>query len=226
MTKKRVLIMGAAGRDFHDFNVYFRGNEEYEVVCFTATQIPDIDGRKYPKELAGSPYNDGIPIYAEDELERLIAEEKIDIVDGVDFQAPLYYLQMRRALGLIPDLPVPPCVVHLTGSTERRARLAGEESCAPAHLVNKRHEDLSIPCADFLLSQDDALAEETRERYALDMDIVGLLPMVSPEEGWPAAAALPFYERVAARQEGSSLRLPRSLAGTAAAPESHGGPAF
>jgi len=80
MIKKRVLIMGAAGRDFHDFNVHFRGNDEYNVVCFTATQIPNIDGRKYPKELAGSPYNDGIPIYAEDELERLIADEKIDVV--------------------------------------------------------------------------------------------------------------------------------------------------
>ncbi|MCD6328511.1 GTPase [bacterium] len=80
MIKKRVLIMGAAGRDFHDFNVHFRGNDEYDVVCFTATQIPNIDGRKYPKELAGSPYNDGIPIYAEDELERLIADEKIDVV--------------------------------------------------------------------------------------------------------------------------------------------------
>ena len=80
MTRKRVLIMGAAGRDFHDFNVHFRGNAGYEVVCFTATQIPDIAGRKYPAELAGKQYPDGIPIYAEDQLEKLIKEEEIDVV--------------------------------------------------------------------------------------------------------------------------------------------------
>jgi len=80
MTRKRVLIMGAAGRDFHDFNVHFRGNEEFDVVCFTATQIPDIEGRKYPAELAGELYPEGIPIYAENELEKLIEERKIDIV--------------------------------------------------------------------------------------------------------------------------------------------------
>ncbi len=80
MMKKRVLIMGAAGRDFHDFNVYFRDNEEFEVVCLTATQIPDIEGRRYPAVLAGGLYPDGIPIYAEDELEKLIKESRIDIV--------------------------------------------------------------------------------------------------------------------------------------------------
>ncbi len=78
--RKRVLIMGAAGRDFHDFNVYFRDNDEYDVVCFTATQIPNIEGRKYPPELAGNLYPQGIPIYAEDELETLIKEKKIDVV--------------------------------------------------------------------------------------------------------------------------------------------------
>ncbi|KYO65365.1 hypothetical protein ATZ99_15990 [Thermovenabulum gondwanense] len=70
--KKRVLIMGAAGRDFHVFNTYFRNNEQYEVVAFTATQIPNIEGRKYPSDLAGDLYRDGIPIYPEEQLERLI----------------------------------------------------------------------------------------------------------------------------------------------------------
>ena len=74
MTRKNILIMGAAGRDFHNFNTYFRDREEYHVVAFTAAQIPDIDGRKYPAELAGSLYPDGIPIYAEEELTRLIVE--------------------------------------------------------------------------------------------------------------------------------------------------------
>ena len=77
---RRTIIMGAAGRDFHNFNVFFRGNKEYNVLAFTATQIPDIDGRKYPKELAGDLYPDGIPIYDESELKRLIKELKADLV--------------------------------------------------------------------------------------------------------------------------------------------------
>lgn len=77
--KKNVIIIGAAGRDFHNFNTFFRGNENYNVVAFTAAQIPDIDGRKYPKELAGDQYPAGIPIYSEDELPRLIKDLKADI---------------------------------------------------------------------------------------------------------------------------------------------------
>ncbi|NQU34755.1 MAG: GTPase [Bacteroidetes bacterium] len=76
--KKNVIIIGAAGRDFHNFNTYYRGNEDYNVVAFTAAQIPDIDGRKYPVELAGDLYPEGIPIYTEDQLPRLIKELNID----------------------------------------------------------------------------------------------------------------------------------------------------
>ena len=76
----RTLIMGAAGRDFHNFNVYFRDNKDYEVVAFTATQIPDIDGRTYPKELAGKLYPKGIPIVAEDDLPKIIKDYKVDQV--------------------------------------------------------------------------------------------------------------------------------------------------
>lgn len=76
--KKNVLIIGAAGRDFHNFNTYYRGNEAYNVVAYTAAQIPDIDGRKYPAELAGDLYPDGIPIYAEEDLEKLIGDLKVD----------------------------------------------------------------------------------------------------------------------------------------------------
>lgn len=78
MAKKNVIIIGAAGRDFHNFNTYFRDNSEYNVVAFTAAQIPDIDGRKYPAELAGALYPDGIPIYAEQDLSKLIKEHCID----------------------------------------------------------------------------------------------------------------------------------------------------
>ncbi len=77
---RKVLIMGAAGRDFHNFNVYFRNNENYRVIAFTATQIPDIEGRKYPPELAGPLYPEGIPIYPESELIELIKKFKIDEV--------------------------------------------------------------------------------------------------------------------------------------------------
>ena len=80
MERTRVLIMGAAGRDFHNFNVYFRNNSQYEVTAFTATQIPDIEGRVYPPELAGELYPNGIPIYAEDELDTLIRDLKVDQV--------------------------------------------------------------------------------------------------------------------------------------------------
>ncbi len=76
--KKNVIIIGAAGRDFHNFNTYYRGNEDYNVVAFTAAQIPDIDGRKYPVELAGDLYPEGIPIYAEAELPKLIVDLNID----------------------------------------------------------------------------------------------------------------------------------------------------
>ena len=80
MARKKVLIMGAAGRDFHNFNCLYRDNADYEVVAFTATQIPDIDGRKYPPELAGSLYPQGIPIHPEEDLESLIKEHQVDEV--------------------------------------------------------------------------------------------------------------------------------------------------
>ena len=78
MTKKNVIIIGAAGRDFHNFNTCYRDNEYYNVVAFTAAQIPDIDGRKYPKELAGKLYPDGIPIFAEENLPELIKKFKVN----------------------------------------------------------------------------------------------------------------------------------------------------
>ena len=78
MAKRNVIIIGAAGRDFHNFNTYFRNNENYNVVAFTAAQIPDIAGRKYPAELAGKLYPAGIPIHLEADLPKLIKELKVD----------------------------------------------------------------------------------------------------------------------------------------------------
>ncbi len=80
MPKVKVIIMGAAGRDFHNFNVYFRGNPAYEVVAFTATQIPNIEDRIYPPELTGDSYPEGVPIYPESELNRLVTELDVDQV--------------------------------------------------------------------------------------------------------------------------------------------------
>ncbi len=98
MQRKRVIIMGAAGRDFHNFNVYFRDNEEFEVVAFTATQIPDIDGRKYPAELAGKLYPDGIMIYNESELPELIKKFDVDQVVFAYSDVPYDYIMSRSAI--------------------------------------------------------------------------------------------------------------------------------
>ncbi|MDP3185149.1 MAG: GTPase, partial [Anaerolineales bacterium] len=96
----RTIIMGAAGRDFHNFNVYFRDNQDYEVVAFTATQIPDIAGRTYPAQLAGKLYPKGIPIFIEDELPRLIEELKVDQVIFAYSDVPHEYVMHKASLVL------------------------------------------------------------------------------------------------------------------------------
>jgi len=80
MRRTKVIIMGAAGRDFHNFNVFFRNNDTYQVVAFTATQIPGIEGRRYPPELAGPGYPEGIPIEPEEQLPRLIKDHGVEVV--------------------------------------------------------------------------------------------------------------------------------------------------
>ncbi|UCD13107.1 MAG: GTPase [Thermoplasmatales archaeon] len=96
--KIKVIIMGAAGRDFHNFNVYFRDNEKYDVVAFTATQIPDISGRKYPSELSGSLYPNGIRIYPEEKLTELIKDKEIDAVVFAYSDIPYSYVMGKSAL--------------------------------------------------------------------------------------------------------------------------------
>lgn len=97
MSRVRVIIMGAAGRDFHNFNTVFRDNETYEVVAFTATQIPNIEGRKYPRELAGRMYPQGIPIYPESELLTLIGSKNIDEVVFSYSDVSFNYLMMKAS---------------------------------------------------------------------------------------------------------------------------------
>jgi predicted GTPase len=99
MSKKNVIILGAAGRDFHNFNTYYRGNPDYNVVAFTATQIPDIDGRKYPVELAGDLYPEGIPIHPEDDLKTLI--EKFNVDDCVFSYSDLHYTKVMNISALV-----------------------------------------------------------------------------------------------------------------------------
>jgi predicted GTPase len=98
--KKKVIIMGAAGRDFHDFNSYFKDNEEFEVVCFTAEQIPGIEGRIYPRELAGKLYPKGIPIEPEEKLVELIKEKKVDKVFFSYSDVSFEYLMQRASKAL------------------------------------------------------------------------------------------------------------------------------
>ncbi|RCK73104.1 MAG: hypothetical protein IGBAC_0303 [Ignavibacteriae bacterium] len=100
MNKLKVIIMGAAGRDFHNFNTVFKDNELYEVVAFTATQIPNIDDRKYPAELAGKLYPNGIPIYSEDELVELIRKYEIDQVVFSYSDVSFNYVMERASIAM------------------------------------------------------------------------------------------------------------------------------
>ncbi len=98
MSKRKILIMGAAGRDFHNFNTRYRGNEAFDVVAFTATQIPDIEGRIYPHQLAGELYPNGIPIHDESQLENLILSLKVDEVVFSYSDVPHEYVMHAGAL--------------------------------------------------------------------------------------------------------------------------------
>ncbi len=100
ISKRKIIIMGAAGRDFHNFNVYFKNNENYEVIAFTATQIPDIAGREYPAELSGPLYPKGIPIYPEEDLPALIKKYKIDQVILAYSDISYQYVMNRASLVL------------------------------------------------------------------------------------------------------------------------------
>lgn len=104
MLCRKIIILGAAGRDFHNFNVCFRNNENYEVVAFTATQIPDIEGRIFPAELAGKQYPNGIPIYPENDLKDLITRYKVDEVvfsySDISHQYVMHKASVVNALGV------------------------------------------------------------------------------------------------------------------------------
>lgn len=98
MVRKKVVILGAAGRDFHNFNVYFREHQEYEIVAFTATQIPGIDDKKYPAELAGAFYPNGIPIVPEETLPQLIKDYGVELVVLAYSDLDYDYVMHRAAI--------------------------------------------------------------------------------------------------------------------------------
>ena len=99
MERRRLIIIGAAGRDFHNFNVRYRQDPSVEVVAFTAAQIPDIDGRKYPAELAGSLYPQGIPIFPEAELPRLIRD--LDVLECVFSYSDVTYAHVMALSAIV-----------------------------------------------------------------------------------------------------------------------------
>jgi predicted GTPase len=127
----KTIIMGAAGRDFHNFNMFFRGNADYEVVAFTATQIPDIEGRLYPAELAGELYPGGIPIHAEEELVDLIKTHDVNQVIFAYSDVPHEYVMHKAALVTAASNSgqiVQACSVSLRGSDGSRQKSDDETS--------------------------------------------------------------------------------------------------
>ncbi len=175
---QRVLILGAAGRDFHDFNVVFRDNADFQVVAFTATQIPDIAGRRYPAELAGYLYPDGIPILEENKMEEIIRNEGVDVVvfaysdvsyptlmhlasravaTGADFQ--LLAAERTQLVSKVPVVSI--CAVRTgCGKSPVSRRIAAELRQQGWHPVVIRHP---MPYGD--------LAEQRAQRFGTLADL-------------------------------------------------------
>jgi len=178
MTRTRVLIMGAAGRDFHNFNTVYRDNKKYEVVAFTVTQIPNIDGRKYPAKLAGALYPKGIPIYPETELSRLIEDLNVDDVvfaySDVSFKYIMDIASLATACGadfkvlgtkrtmLKSKVPVIAVVAARTGSgkSQTSRRVCGYLRSMGKRVVAVRHP---MPYGD--------LVKQRVQRYASIADL-------------------------------------------------------
>jgi len=191
VSPQRTIVMGAAGRDFHNFNTFFRDNDSYEVVAFTATQIPDIEGRKYPPELAGERYPNGIPIEAEEDLPQLIQNHDVDLVvfsySDVNHQYVMDRASTAMAAGanfalLGPDatmLPSSKPVISVTavrtgaGKSQTTRRVAEALKAMDVHTVVIRHPmpygDLTKQIVQRFASYDDLdkheCTIEEREEY-------------------------------------------------------------
>jgi len=148
MSKRNVIIIGAAGRDFHNFNTFFRNNDAYNVVAFTAAQIPDIDGRKYPAELAGNGYPKGIPIYVEKDLPRLIAELKVQ--DCVFSYSDVPY---NRVMGISAIVNAAGANFMLLGPTETMIKSTKPVIAVVATRTGCGKSQTSRTVVEYLMSQ-------------------------------------------------------------------------
>ena len=177
--KKKVIIMGAAGRDFHNFNVYFRENKEYEVVAFTATQIPDIYGRKYPPELSGSLYPKGIRIYAEEKLTSLIEEHDIDEVVFAYSDLPYEYVMEKSAIVNAAGadfILLGPNSTMITSSKPLIAVCAVRTGCGKSQVSRKifeilRKKGLRVASIRHPMPYDPDLTTQIAQRFASYEDL-------------------------------------------------------
>jgi predicted GTPase len=171
--------MGAAGRDFHNFNVFFRDNNDVEVVAFTATQIPDIAGRKYPKELAGSLYPNGIPIYAEGRLQALIKDHSIDEVVFAYSDVPYQYVMQKSAIvnAAGSDFTLlGPCHTYLKSSKPVIAVCAVRTGCGKSQVSRKIFEiltqkGLKVASIRHPMPYDTDLVMQANQRFASYNDL-------------------------------------------------------
>jgi len=203
MERTRVVIMGAAGRDFHDFNVAYRNDPGTEVVAFTAaTQIPGIAGRRYPAELAGPLYPDGIQIVAESELERLLAKERIDLVvfaySDVAHEHVMHTASRALAGGadfelLGPDRTMLPSTkpVVATGATRTGAGKS-QTTRYLAALLEK--QGLKVVVVRHPMPYGDLVAQRV-QRYATYTDLDQFLGPTTPLPSAPSALFVGVLQR-------------------------------
>jgi len=172
--KKKIIIMGAAGRDFHNFNVFFRENDAYEVVAFTATQIPDIHGRKYPPELSGSLYPHGIPIHAEEELPSLIKKHDVDEVVFAYSDIPYDYVMEKSAIVNAAGADftlLGPDSTMITSSKPVIAVCAVRTGCGKSQVSRKifeilRNKGLKVASIRHPMPYDPDLTTQIAQRFA------------------------------------------------------------
>jgi len=177
--KTNVIIMGAAGRDFHNFNVYFRGNTCYHVAAFTATQIPDIAGRKYPAKLAGKQYPKGIPIYPEEQLIELITKYHVDLVVFAYSDLPYPYVMGKSAIVNAAGadfLLLGPCSTMLKSKKPVIAVCAVRTGSGKSQVSRKifellRKKGLRVASIRHPMPYDKDLTMQTCERFANYSDL-------------------------------------------------------
>ena len=146
MERIKIIIMGAAGRDFHNFNTFYRDNDRFEVVAFTATQIPNIDGRKYPAELSGKLYPDGIDIFPEEDLLDIIAENNYSVKQNYSYpSAGRKAIDFMFSKGCFRK-----CDFCVAGGQKGNHVTATEYD-----LVDKQLADFTLKAIEELIIQDD-----------------------------------------------------------------------